>query len=573
MRNGAQLLCGGLEAAGVTHAFGLPGTQDLLLHDALGASRIRFVTTTHELGASFMANGYFRASGRLSPIFAIPGPGFMYALTGLAEAMHDSVASLLVVGAPPEGDRKFQFQAMDQAALARPVTKGIVEIRNAEEVHLGTRRAIELALGGEPGPVLLQLGRESMQGEANRVPSEPKAVAVRTGAELEESCRLASLLVGRAVRPLVLAGQGAVESAGPLRHLVEGLGAPVLTTTSGRGVLPEDHPLSLAFELARGNLDTVNELVSSSDCVLVLGCKLTAASTGDFRLQLPSERTIRVDTGSEVLAAGYPSAIRVTGRVEDFIPALVNHLGPGLFRPGTGWMPEELASWRQRLARGSQARLPEVAVRDVAPPSAQALFGALRRALPRDGIVVTDSGLHQELVRRWFDVLAPRGLIVPSDFQSMGFGLPAAIGAALAAPERPVVAVIGDGAFSMTAMELLTAVRIGVPLVVIVMADGFLNRIRLQQFASSGSSHGVELLNPDFAAFAESVGAVHEVIGRDPEVSFRRALRNRGVTLLEVRLGDTMAVHRSRLRGTARGIKRGPMVRSLVRWVAGKTRG
>jgi thiamine pyrophosphate-dependent acetolactate synthase large subunit-like protein len=125
----------------------------------------------------------------------------------------------------------------------------------------------------------------------------------------------------------------------------------------------------------------------------------------------------------------------------------------------------------------------------------------------------------------------------------------------------------------MTAMELLTAVRIGVPLVVIVMADGFLNRIRLQQFASSGSSHGVELLNPDFAAFAESVGAVHEVIGRDPEVSFRRALRNRGVTLLEVRLGDTMAVHRSRLRGTARGIKRGPMVRSLVRWVAGKTRG
>ena len=155
MRTGAQLLCDALEAAGVRHAFGLPGTQDIALHEALRGSRIQFVNTTHELAASFMANGYYRASGRLAPVFAIPGPGFMYALTGLAEAAHDSAAVLLLVGAPPEGERSFQFQWLDQAGLAGPIAKAVVHLREAGQVERDTHRAVALALGEEPGPVVL----------------------------------------------------------------------------------------------------------------------------------------------------------------------------------------------------------------------------------------------------------------------------------------------------------------------------------------------------------------------------------------------------------------------------------
>jgi len=229
-----------------------------------------------------------------------------------------------------------------------------------------------------------------------------------------------------------------------------------------------------------------------------------------------------------------------------------------------------VARWRDRLAQGAPGRLPEVAVRGLVPPTAQALFAALRRALPRQGILVTDSGQHQELARRWFDVWAPGGLIVPSDFQSMGFGLPAAIGAALASPGRPVVAVVGDGAFAMTAMELLTASRLRLPLVVVVLADGSLNRIRLQQLATHGVAHGVDLQNPGFAAFAAAVGAAHELLEGDAEAVFRRALDHPGVTLLEVRLGDSAAVHRVRVRGLARRLPGLGLARRARRWLAAR---
>lgn len=572
MRTGAQLLCDALQAAGVTHAFGLPGTQDVALHEALRRSRLGFVNTTHELAASFMANGYFRASGRVAPIFAIPGPGFTYALTGLAEARHDSAAALLVVGAPPPGHRAFQFQWLDQEGMARPVAKAVIQLREVGEVERETRRAVALALGGEPGPVVLQWAPEALAASARPSVGEADLAATGPETEFDESCRLAAELVAAARRPLILAGQGALGAAGPLAGLAERLGAPVVTTTSGRGVLPEDHPLSLAFELARGGLEGLNALLDASDGVLVLGCKLGAASTGDFRLVLPASRTVRVDASPEVLAAGYPAAVQVLGRVESFLPAVERWLGPGPSRPGAGWALPEVASWRARLADGAAGRLPEVAIQGVNPPTAQTLFGALRRALPRDGIVVTDSGQHQELARRWFDVWAPRGLIVPSDFQSMGFGLPAAIGAVLAAPGRPVVAVLGDGAFSMTAMELLTAVRLRLSLVVVVLADGYLNRIRLQQLAASGHGHAVELLNPDFAAFAEAVGAAHEVVEGDVEDTFRRAIRAPGVNLLEVRLGDSAAVHRARARGLTRGLGRAPLARRVAGWFKGTPR-
>jgi len=569
LRTGAQLLCDALVASGVQHAFGLPGTQDVALHEALRRSGIQFVNTTHELAASFMANGYYRASGRLAPVFAIPGPGFMYALTGLAEAADDSAALLLVTGAPPPGGRRFQFQWLAQAELAGHLARFTVHLRAAGDVVHGTRRAVALALGGEPGPVLLQWEPEALAASAGAAAEEPAAAAGAAGPALEgafdAACDRAAALLAGARRPVILAGQGALASAGPLADLAQRLGAPVATTTSGRGVLPEDHPWSLAFELARGGLDGLNALLAAADAVLVLGCKLGAASSGDFRLALPAGRTVRVDTSRAVLDAGAPAAVEVLGAVEAFIPALVQRLGQA--QAGAGWPTAEVAAWRARLAHGALGRLPEVAVAGLDPPTAQALFAALQRALPRRAIVVTDSGQHQELARRWLDVRSPRGLIVPSDFQSMGFGLPAAIGAALAAPGRPVVAVLGDGAFAMTGLELLTAARLGLDLVVVVLADGHLNRIRLQQLATSGHAHGVDLRNPDFAAFAEAVGAAHELVEGDAEAAFRRALGRRGVSLLEVQLGDSAAVHRARARGLVRGLRRLPLARHVARWL------
>jgi acetolactate synthase-1/2/3 large subunit len=206
------------------------------------------------------------------------------------------------------------------------------------------------------------------------------------------------------------------------------------------------------------------------------------------------------------------------------------------------------------------------------PTTAGSFFAALRRILPRNGIVVTDSGLHQGLVRRHFDVLAPRGLILPSDLQSMGFGLPAAIGAKLASPERPVVVVLGDGGFAMSGMELLTAVREKIPLTVIVFNDGRLNLIRLQQFSNFGRSESVDILNPDFGAFAAAVGARYALVDGNAEGVLRSAVGSTHVTLVEVLVGDSPAIHLIRAKGFTRETARRVLGPGIVRWIKNRLR-
>jgi acetolactate synthase-1/2/3 large subunit len=229
------------------------------------------------------------------------------------------------------------------------------------------------------------------------------------------------------------------------------------------------------------------------------------------------------------------------------------------------WDFAELARFRDEICTETLRSLTEPKVNGVAPPTPAGFFSALRKALPAESCLVTDSGLHQVLARVHFKVTAPRGLLVPSDFQSMGFGLPAAIGAKLAAPRRPVVALIGDGGMAMSAMELLTAVREGIPLTVIVFNDGALGQIRLQQLSAFGVPHATALLNPDFAGLAESLGVNYYLLEGNAEHVLRRVLTTSGVSLVEVRVGDSTAIHLRRAQGAARETARRLLPAGLLR--------
>jgi acetolactate synthase-1/2/3 large subunit len=570
--NGAELLCNTLEALGVKHVFGVPGTQNVLLYEALHRSAIRSVLSTHELGASFMANGYYRASGKLAPLITIQGPGFTYALTGLAEALHDSAAVLHIVGQPStKAARKYEFQALDQSGIAASLVKGIFSIGRVDEIPRLVAEAYDMALSGEPGPVLLQWSKEALANPPTH-PIDSKSAGSAGGVfPVDSLVKEAATLLGAARRPVLLVGQGAVGAVERVRQLAELIVSPVFTTASGRGVLPEDHALALGFDFNRGDVNILNEMIRLSDCVVALGCKLSHAGTGNFRLELPSDRLIHVDASEEVLGANYPARLAILGSVESFLERLLPALRfiPGA--PNGIWTRAEIEDWKKRLCVTRSTPVLEPVVHGVKPATAGSFFTALRRILPRNGIVVTDSGLHQGLVRRHFDVLSPRGLIVPNDFQSMGFGLPAAIGAKLAAPERPVVAVLGDGGFAMSGMELLTAVREKIPLTVIVFNDGRLNLIRLQQLQSSGSSESVDILNPDFGTFASAVGARYALIDGNIDQVLRTVVGSDQVTLVEVRVGDSPAIHLMRGKGLARETARkalGPgMVRRIKRWL------
>jgi acetolactate synthase I/II/III large subunit len=301
--------------------------------------------------------------------------------------------------------------------------------------------------------------------------------------------------------------------------------------------------------------------------VLALGCKLTHAGTGNFRLELPSDRLIHVDASEEVLGANYPARLAILGSIESFLERLLPAVRSLPGAPNGSWARAEIEDWKKRLCVVRSTPVFEPVVHGVKPATAKSFFTALRRILPRNGIVVTDSGMHQGLVRRHFDVLATRGLILPSDLQSMGFGLPAAIGAKLAAPERPVVVVLGDGGFAMSGMEMLTAVREKIPLTVIVFNDGRLNLIRLQQFQSFGSSECVDILNPDFGTFAAAVGARYALIDGNSEQVLRTAVSSDQVTLVEVRVGDSPAIHLARAKGLARETARKVLGPGMVRWL------
>jgi len=569
VENGAELLCNTLESLGVEHVFGVPGTQNVLLYDALRRSKIRSVLATHELGASFMANGYYRASGKVAPLITIPGPGFTYALTGLAKALHDSAAVLHIVGQPAaRSDKKFVFQALDHGGIAGPLVKHVYCIRHVDEIPRIVEEAYAMALSGEPGPVLMQWSKDALNSPPARPFEQPSTRAAAGPVPMDSLVEEAATLLGAARRPILLVGQGAAGSADLVRQLAEWIASPLFTTVSGRGVLPEDHALALGFDFNRGDVHVLNDMIRQADCVVALGCKLTQPGTGDFELELPSDRLIRVDTSKEVLEANYAARLAILRSVEVFLEQLLPAVQRLPRNSVGGWTPVEIEDWKNRLrvVRGGTVVL-EPVVHGVTPKSAGAFFASLRRILPRNGIVVTDSGLHQGLVRRHFDVLAPRGLILPSDLQSMGFGVPAAIGAKLAAPDRPVVVVLGDGGFAMSGMELLTAVREKIPLAVIVFNDGRLNLIGLQQFAEFGHSESVDLLNPDFGAFADAVGARYALVDGNAEVVLRTAVNSTHVTLVEVRVGDSPEIHLARAKGFARDTARRALGPGVVQWL------
>lgn len=558
--SGATLICEALRQAGVECVFGLPGTQTVALYDALRTSSLRGIVATHELSAAMMANGYYRSSGRVAALLTIPGPGFTWALTGLAEATLDSAALLhITIQAARAPGRRFQLQTLDQTAIAAPLVKAQLRVDHAADIPTALATAHAQASSGEPGPVLVQVARDALR-EAAPMLAEP---AVQMPASMDPLVidELMDVL-SHATRCVLLVGQGCNGAAELTTQLAETLSAAVVSTTSGRGVVVEDHPLSLGFELAGNESTTLNALIDASDLVLAIGCKFSHNGSRGFELRIAQDKLVHVDASTEVLGANYPARQLICADARVFLNALLQRLETGA-RPA-GFSPDEITQWRVRGRAEGQANRVEPHIHGVPSGQPQAFFEALRRVLPRDSCLVTDSGQHQGLARRHFRVLCPRGLIVPTNLQSMGFGISAAIGACLADPARPVVALIGDGGLAMSGLELLTAVRERLRLTVIVFVDGAYGLIRMQQLATSGHAHATEFSGPELATFAASIGAAHVYFDGDPDATLRAAVASPGVTLVEVSVGDSLPMHWLRTKSVARGLL-GSRLRSWLR--------
>ena len=333
---------------------------------------------------------------------------------------------------------------------------------------------------------------------------------------------------------MLLLGAGATGAAKDLSSIARRLRIPIVTTPSARGLLREDDELVMGYDPLRGRTDQVNRLFAESDLILGLGCKLTHNGSAGYRLRLSREQFVHVDADQGVLNANYEADLTICARVEDVVPFLSGRT------TAVSWQESQLQTFRDAIRSLTPEPEPRIHGPSGSMQPAQ-FFSWLRTCLDDDAIIVTDSGLHQVLTRRHYEVLAPRGLVFPSDFQSMGFGLPAAIGARIAAPERAIIAIVGDGGFLMSGLELMTAQREGLPMVVIVFNDGHLNQIRFQQLSEHGRSHAVHLANPDYHTLAASFGLPYVRFDANPLSRTKKLLCGRQRPLLmEVAVGDSL---------------------------------
>lgn len=504
---GADLIVRALEAEGVRLVFGIPGTHTIELFDALSrSSRVRPVLVTDEQAAGSMADGARRASGALAALALVPGAGLTHALSGVAEAFLDQVPLLvLAAGVRRDSGRAYQLHDVDQVAIARPVTKAQLRVERVDDLHATVRQACRLAERAPGGPVLVEVPAELLLGGRGEAGEPGPTPTLPAPCEGELASALSAL--DRARRPLLYLGAGAAGAGEALVTLAERLEAPVTTTISAKGAFPEDHPLWAWCGFGAMAPPFVREVTGRCDLLLAIGCRFGEVATASYGLEPPGP-VVHVDVDPSVFGKNVPADVTVTADAAAFVGALLARLAP---RPRDEALRAALARghgdlWTSWLARAGQG---------VSPPR---LLRALQAAFGPEAAFTVDSGNGLFLAMEQLRLTRPRSFLAPVDYSCMGYAVPAAIGAALACPGRPVVALPGDGAFLMTGLELLTARQQGAPVAVFVLRDRALGQIAQFQERVLARTTCTELPDYDLAALGRAVGVETLPLGHDDDV-------------------------------------------------------
>lgn len=482
---GGRLLVECLMAQGVKVIFGIPGNQLAPVYEALYhlQDKIRHILTRHESGAAFMADGYARSSGDIGVCMTIPGPGASNAYVAMGEASTDCVPILLITSQNEsrfaDKDRSKMFHGLDQAQAFKPVTKIIEIVNRANEIPSAVERIFSALRNGRPKPALLEIASDALSAEI-----EASISQCITSSEPEifdkESV---SAMIADSKKITILAGSGINHSLAhdELRQFAEKLQAPVFTTILGKGAISEDHPLSLG----NSRSGQARQALESSDLLLAIGTHFTQMDTGAWSMKLPN-RWIHIEADPSEIGKEYEPTIGIAGNPKFILQRL---LDMPLSQSSDEW-GQQIVKWRDEVG---SAKPPEV-------------IRLLREAMPKDAIVSVDVHIVGYAMHRHFPAYAPGTFLYPGIYIAMGYGLPAAIGAKFANPERKVVSISGDSGFMMTSMELSTIAQNDLPIVVIVCNDNTLTSIRWSQEQRFGKTIAIDVKNPDFVKYADSFG-------------------------------------------------------------------
>ncbi len=503
IRTGAEIIWECLLKEGVETVFGYPGGAILPAYDALTKyKKIHHVLVRHEQGAAHMADGYARASGRVGVAMATSGPGATNLVTGIATAMLDSSPVVFITG---QVNSKLigsdAFQEIDITGITLPITKHNYLVTRPQDVAPAIREAFELAASGRPGPVLVDITKDAQQAscEFDWAAAKPHRLRPQQAPAQASLIEDAARLLNRAQRPLILAGHGILLSGGvqEVIALAERADIPVAVTLLGIGAFPASHPLCLGMMGMHGEA-WVNMAIQEADVLLALGMRFDDRVTGNLKTYAPQAKKIHVEIDRSEINKNVPVDIALV----DDLKRTVERLLPLIEE-------NQHSKWHGRI----RAFRGESSVRDIQNlPDDGHLYAAhvihdLWRETSGDAVVVSDVGQHQMWEAQYYRHERPRSLITSGGLGTMGFALPAAIGAKMSRPEAEVWAVVGDGGFQMTMAEMMTIVQEHVAVKIAIINNGFLGMVRQwQEFFHGGRYSETPLLSPDFAKLAEAFG-------------------------------------------------------------------
>ncbi len=514
-----------LEAYGVDLVFGIPGVHTLELYRGLENSRIRHVTPRHEQGGGFMADGYARVSGRPGVCLFTTGPGVTNAATPIGQAFSDSQPMLVISSVAARADlgagRGRLHEITNQQATMAPLTAFSHTVLDPDELPDAIGRAFAVFSGSRPRPVHIEIPLDVLDMPAEfSIKARP---SVGYPAPTPEALEAAADLIRGAARPFVIIGGGANRVGPSMLKLVELIGGPVAPTKAGKGTIPDTHPLSLGANLI---YKPVRDLLAKADVVVVIGSEL--AETDHYSDYLPIEgKLVRIDVDVQQFNRDYPADVPIHADAGRAVRALVAALEADPPASHAKVSAQSVAEARTRMLDGL-------------PPLRQThkkVLDALRSALPADGIVVTDMTQIAYAGNQLYPCAEPRTWFHPNGYGTLGFGLPAAIGAKLARPDVPVAALVGDGGLLFTVQELATAVELEMPLAVIMWNNDGYGQIRDGLVARGVAEIGVNLRNPDHLMLARAFGC--EAVRPSSLDGFKAAVVGaagaKGPTFIEVR--------------------------------------
>ncbi|NLC70055.1 MAG: biosynthetic-type acetolactate synthase large subunit [Desulfuromonadaceae bacterium] len=538
---GSKILLECLRLEGIDTVFGFPGGTVINIYDDLVDSPIRHILTRHEQAAVHAADGYARATGKVGVVIATSGPGATNTVTGIATAYMDSVPLVIITGQVPTpliGNDA--FQEADIVGITRPITKHNYLVKDVQDLTRIVKEAFFIARTGRPGPVLIDFPKDiqvaSTKFDYPETVNLPGYRPTYSGSLRQVEKAVKMILAAK--HPVIYAGGGANthDAAEWLRQLAETIEAPVTTTLMGMGAFPKKHPLSLGMLGMHGTY-SANMAVTESDLLIAVGARFDDRVTGSVPHFAPHAKIIHIDIDPTSIKKNVRVDLPIVGDLHDVLEKMVANLAE--FPEEVNRAKEETAPWRSRVAAWKESH-PVRYTPSSSVIKPQFVIEKLRELTTDDAIITTEVGQHQMWTAQFFAFSRPRTFLTSGGLGTMGFGLPAALGAQVAFPERRVIDISGDGSFQMNSQELATLVQFNLPVKIVILNNNYLGMVRQWQqlFFRRRYSQTILEVPIDFVKLAEAYGAVGFSVSHPDEVegTIRRAFDVPGPVIMEFKV-------------------------------------